>query len=236
MKQVPLALVPLALLGAVAGFSAYAGASASCGDSYTVRRHDNLYRIALRCHSSVARISADNRIANPARIAVGQILVLINSVRMASAPRAEGAKPGEMAPRANGAGFSYQFQPQDTLFSLARWARVPVPALIAANPGVNPHKVEIGDLIRLPRGAVDPLPLRTRERGPSVAAAAPAAAPRPQMAPRPQIAPRTMPPPLMAPRPRWTPPPPRDERPPRDADEDKPDDGNLHGRNQPEGM
>ena len=63
----------------------------------------------------------------------------------------------------------YRFARGDTLYSLARWARVSVPALLAANPGVNPHKIEIGDMVRLPAGAALPYATRLRERGPGAA-------------------------------------------------------------------
>lgn len=216
MKPKLLALVPLVLLGAAAGPSADTSRSSGCGEVYVVVRHDTLYSIARRCRDSVAHIAAANRIADPSRIEVGQRLVLAGG---ASAP-----KPDEAPVTAAGAGFSYRIAATDTLYSLARWARVRVPLLLAANPGVDPHKIEIGDLIRLPRGAVDPQPLRLRERAPAQAATARAAAPprRPAMTPRPA-------PPA--------PPPARhDDRPPPDDDSEKPDDGNLHGRHQPEGM
>ena len=216
MRPKLLALVPLALLGAAAGPSADTSRSSGCGDVYVVVRHDTLYNIARRCRDSVARIASANRIADPARIEVGQRLVLGGG---ASAP-----KPDEAPATAAGAGFRYRIAPQDTLYSLARWARVRVPMLLAVNPGVDPHKIEIGDLIRLPGGAVDPQPMRTRERGPAPAARAPAPAssPRPAMTPRPAPA---APPPAT-----------HNDRPPPDDDSDKPDDGNLHGRHQPEGM
>jgi LysM repeat protein len=246
MRPKLIALVPLALVGAAAGPGADTSVRSACGGDYTVVRHDTLYSIARRCHSSVARIARANRIANPARIWVGQILVLDDGGGYAG-------KPEDGPARGNGAGFRYAMAPRDTLYSLARWARVGVPALLAANPGVDPRKIEIGDLIRLPRGAVDPQPGRIRERGPATAAAsapvpgltprpAPPVAAPPQAAP-PRAAPPAPPPPHAAP-PRPAPPhaaPPRPAPPapaprPRDDDAGKPDDGNLHGRNQPEGM
>src|SRR6185503_5817859 len=60
---------------------------------------------------------------------------------------------------------SYRIRPTDTLFSLARWSRTGLPALLAANPGIDPRKIEIGDPISLPAGAADPELLRARERG-----------------------------------------------------------------------
>lgn len=46
------------------------------GYLYTVRRGDNLYRIALRNGWSVSYLASVNGIANPNRIRVGQVLLI----------------------------------------------------------------------------------------------------------------------------------------------------------------
>ena len=153
MGPFSLAAVALSLLGAPA--------PGACGDSYRVARHDTLYSIARRCGFGVGEIARANRI-DPTRIAAGQRLVL---------PRAG----GDGARRDEGRALVYRFRHGDTLYSLARWARVGVGALLAANPGVNPHRIEIGDAVRLPRGAVAPDMARARERGPRLIQAAPPA-------------------------------------------------------------
>jgi len=61
---------------------------------------------------------------------------------------------------------TYAMTRGDTLYSLARWSRVSLPALLAANPGIDPRAIEIGDVIRLPSGAARPQLARARERGP----------------------------------------------------------------------
>jgi LysM repeat protein len=124
-----------------------------CGGSRIVVRGDTLYSIARRCGSSVAAIAQASGLADPRRIEIGQRLII---------PGQDAPEPGKEEP---GETLIYAFQPGDTLFSLARWAHVGVPALIAANPGINPHKVEIGDTVRLPDGAMPPGPARYRERG-----------------------------------------------------------------------
>jgi len=129
-----------------------------CGGGYTVARGDTLYSIARRCHSSVVAVAQASGLADPRRIEIGQRLVIPGSGASAVP---EGAKPEPAMPRT----VSYSFRPGDTLYSLARWARISVPALLAANPGINPSKVEIGDAVSLPAGAVSPEPARLRERG-----------------------------------------------------------------------
>jgi LysM repeat protein len=74
----------------------------------------------------------------------------------------------------------YRMVAGDTLYSLARWARVRVPALLAANPGIDPRAIEIGDEIRLPAGALPPGPVRFRERGDGPGPAAERPPPRPR--------------------------------------------------------
>jgi LysM repeat protein len=101
-----------------------------------------------------------------------------------------------LPPRPRAAADVYHFQPGDTLYSLARWARTSLAALRAANPDVDPRDIEVGDPIRLPPGAARPEPLRLRERGrPSTAAVAPPPPPPPSPAARPPRPPAMRPPP-----------------------------------------
>jgi LysM repeat protein len=165
----------LALAGAIT--AAGSPGRGGCGDSYTVVRGDTLTRIARRCGSSVARIAAASRLANPNRIEVGQRLVIPGGrAQAAAAP-----EPGKVAPAAGGAssGLTYRIAPTDTLYSLARWARVSLAALMRANPGMDPRAIEIGDSVRLPAGAVEPDAARSREGRPgSVYRPAPPPPPR----------------------------------------------------------
>ena len=151
MGPFSLAAAALSLLGPPA--------PGGCGDSYQVARHDTLYSIARRCGFGVGEIARANRI-DPTRIAAGQRLVL---------PQAgEGG-----ARRREGRALIYRFRHGDTLYSLARWARVDLRALLAANPCIDPRDIDAGAAIRLPAGAVLPEPARLRERGAAHAAAAP---------------------------------------------------------------
>ncbi|MBV9882943.1 MAG: LysM peptidoglycan-binding domain-containing protein [Sphingomonadaceae bacterium] len=205
-----LLLVPLCL---AAGPPSSAPAPGRCGNVYVTVRGDTLYSIARRCRSSVAAIAQASRLADPNRIEVNEPLVIPGP----APAMAEAGKPGPM-PASDRA---YFFQPTDTLYSLARWARVSVTALLAANPGINPHKIEIGDPIRLPAGAVRPEPARARERGPApIRAVLPYG--RLEAVPMPAL--DRPPPPLARPEPpRAAPPsPPRPRHKPDDDDEPAP--------------
>jgi len=159
-----------------------------CGDGdYVVVRGDTLGRVARRCGSTVAAIAAASRIADPNLILVGQRLVIPGGRAFARAV----TRP---APATDATGrLTYAMARGDTLYSLARWSRVSLPALLAANPGINPQRIEIGDTIRLPGGAARPQLARLRERGPLPRAARPSTAPVVRDAPPPRSAPRAAP-------------------------------------------
>lgn len=161
-----------------------AGPGPGCGGGYTAARGDTLYSIARRCETSVAELVQENELGRPPQLAAGQWLDIPgfsrmgaltppdieNPVPMRARPdRAEdpGDGPG---PRRRAERDVYYFQAGDTLFSLARWAGTSLPALRAANPGLDPREIDAGMAILLPDGAVRPEPLRARERarGPAV--------------------------------------------------------------------
>jgi LysM repeat protein len=141
-------------------------------------------------------------------------------------------KPDDGPPPAPADAPGYAFVRGDTLYSLARWAGTNVPALLAANPGVDPTRIEIGDVVRLPAGARDPAPLRFREYGDGPGPAAARIAVRTAMPPPPPPRLRPEPPPrprVPAPVIQRIRPAPPSEPAPANEDEDKP-------RNGPEGM
>lgn len=156
MKLAPFTAVALLLIGA----APHARSPRPCGGSYTVVRGDTLYSIARRCRGSVAGIAAASGLRNPARIEIGQRLVLAGHRRRMPAASAGDRAPGEARLR-------YRMERGDTLYSLARWSRVGLTALLAANPGMDPRRIEIGDLVRLPDAAAPPERARSRERGAS---------------------------------------------------------------------
>jgi LysM repeat protein len=183
-----------------------------CGGRFTAARNDTLYSIARRCQSSVPELVQENRLGHPPRLASGQTLA-IPGFAAVEVPKPPEAAPPPVPPRVvppprpmpRPDASIYHFQAGDTLYSLARWSRVSLAALRAANPDIVPTDIDAGDPIRLPRGAARPEPMRLRERG------------RPAVAPAPPPPPVALPPRGPATRP--APPPP-----PEDADKPKPDD------------
>ena len=222
-----------------------AGPGPGCGGGFTAARGDTLYSIARRCETTVTELAQENRLGQPPRLAEGQRLAVPGFDGDGLKPDEVGPPPAHdlLPPHRERPDRSarqmvvpidtvlavewrddadiYHFQAGDTLYSLARWMRTSLAALRAANPDVDPRDIDVGDPIRLPRGAVRPEALRARERG----ALTPAVAPAPPPPPRPM-------PPIVQP--------PRGDD---DADKPKPDDededtpgGMDDGGPEPDGM
>jgi LysM repeat protein len=160
-----------------------AGPGPGCGGSFTAARGDTLYSIARRCQTSVAELVQENRLGRPPRLVAGQGLAIPGFAPRerpkppeAGPPPARNLLPPQIRARtdrgvpppplpARHEASVYRFQTGDTLFSLARWARVSLPALLAANRGIDPAGIAAGTPISLPAGAARPEVLRARERG-----------------------------------------------------------------------
>ena len=112
------------------------------GTLYTIRAGDTLFSLARRFNTSVDAIMMANPGLDPMNLQVGRIIC----IPTASQP---GQCPG---------GFLYQILAGDTYFSLARRFNTTVEALIAANPGVDPNRLMIGQVICIPVTPAPPCP------------------------------------------------------------------------------
>jgi LysM repeat protein len=104
------------------------------GTIYTIRPGDSFYSLALRFNTTIAAIQAANPGVSPTNAQIGQQIC----IPVATAP---GPCPG---------GFLYTVLAGETIFGLAQRYGIAVPALIAANPGINAQGLRIGQRICIP--------------------------------------------------------------------------------------
>jgi LysM repeat protein len=96
---------------------------------------DTFYGLAQRFNTTVAAIAAANPGVNPNLLFIGQTLCIPS-----------GAQPG----RCPSGTTAYIIQAGDTLYSLAQRFGTTVAAIIAANPGINPNALQIGQTVCIP--------------------------------------------------------------------------------------
>ncbi|TCL72328.1 LysM repeat protein [Hydrogenispora ethanolica] len=104
--------------------------------AHTVRAGDTFYSIAQRLGTTVAAIAAFNPGVNPNALRVGQSLCVPGT--------GAGPSPGTCS------GTRYTIRSGDTFYTLAARYGVTVQAITAANPGVNPSRLTVGQTICIP--------------------------------------------------------------------------------------
>jgi LysM repeat protein len=104
------------------------------GTLYTIQPGDSIYNLAGRFEITVASIIAANPNIDPANLQVGQQICM--PVEDISGPCASG--------------FFYTVVLGDTFFTIARRFNTSTEALAAANPDVDPSKLQIGQEICIP--------------------------------------------------------------------------------------
>ena len=113
------------------------------GTLYTIRAGDTLFALAQRFGTTVQAIIAANPGIDPLRLQIGQVICI---------PRV--APPPVPCP----GGTLYTIRAGDTIFALAQRFGTTVQAIIAANPGIDPLRLQIGQVICIPRVAPPPVP------------------------------------------------------------------------------
>lgn len=105
----------------------------SPGVTYTVRANDTLWDIANRYEISVAQLTAANPDVNPDALRPGQTLTI----------------PTKTSPVS---GAIYTVKPNDTLWNIAARYGIFLNDLLAANPGVDPQRLMVGQTLNVPGG------------------------------------------------------------------------------------
>lgn len=108
------------------------------GELYTIRAGDTLYQISRRMGVSLDDLLAANPGINPERLQVGQQICIPGE-----APPEEPSCPG---------GTLYTIRAGDTFWQISRRMGIPLDELLAANPGVDPDRLQIGQRICIPGG------------------------------------------------------------------------------------
>jgi LysM repeat protein len=130
--------------------------------SYTVKPGDSLAKIARRHGCSAQELAKANDLKLSSVIRPGQALKL---------PAKEGTT-AEVAPVAVPSDKSHTIQSGETLSAVSRKYKIPVDSLMAANPGINPKTLKVGQKIRL-AGAAEPAAVASTTPPPSAPAEKP---------------------------------------------------------------
>jgi len=109
--------------------------------AYTIRAGDTFFSLAQRFSTTVQAIQRANPGVDPNALRIGQIICI---PRVAPPDR---CPPGTM---------EYTIRAGDTFFSLARRFGTTVEAIQRANPGVDPDRLQIGQVICIPRVTMPP--------------------------------------------------------------------------------
>ena len=110
------------------------------GFYYTIRAGDTLYNIGLMFNVTVQELIVANPGIDPNNLQIGQVICI-------PMPRPVPPCPG---------GFYYRIKAGDTLYTIGQMFNVTVQELIAANPGIDPNNLQIGQIICIPR--IQPVP------------------------------------------------------------------------------
>jgi len=112
------------------------------GTLYVIKPGDSYFGLAKRFNTTVEAITAANPGTDPQNLQIGQTICI-------PVPPTGKPCPG---------GFLYVIRSGDTYYSIARRFGTVVPALIAANPGVDPDNLQIGQTICVPAAQPSPCP------------------------------------------------------------------------------
>jgi len=101
---------------------------------YIIKPGDNFYRLAARFNTTVSAIISANPLVNPNALQIGQTICIPRQAIYPSCPE----------------GNYYTIVPGDTLYNIARSYNVSLDDLIEANPGIDPYRIMVGQVICIP--------------------------------------------------------------------------------------
>ncbi|CAB3393179.1 LysM peptidoglycan-binding domain-containing protein [Kyrpidia spormannii] len=101
---------------------------------YFVRPGDTLYHLAQRYRTTVGAIISANPFVDPYHLRIGQQLCIPHQPIYPACPE----------------GNYYTIRPGDTLAAIAQFFNVSLADLIEANPGIDPYRLRVGQIICIP--------------------------------------------------------------------------------------
>ncbi len=134
----------------------------SSASSHTVKAGDTFSSISRKYGVSVSALIIANPKVKPSKIAINQKLVIpqANSKAVASAPKVKATPKKATLTSSSTQTIStkgtYKVAKGDTFYGIAKKHKISLASLSAANPGVNPGKLKIGQSIRLTKSASKP--------------------------------------------------------------------------------
>ncbi|MFZ5816386.1 MAG: LysM peptidoglycan-binding domain-containing protein [Bacillota bacterium] len=101
---------------------------------HRIQPGETFYRLAARYNTSVPAIMSANPFADPNALRVGQVLCVPRQVIYPPCPE----------------GNYYRIRPGETLWRIAATFRVSLDDLLEANPGIDPNRLAVGQVICIP--------------------------------------------------------------------------------------
>jgi LysM repeat protein len=117
-------------------------------DTYTIQAGDTFSSIATKLGIAVGALEAANPSINPNNLQIGTLISLPSTaIVLAPTPIVPNQTPPASSP-------TYTIRAGDTFSTVAAAFNITLSEIEAANPGVNPGSLQIGEVINLPTGAV----------------------------------------------------------------------------------
>lgn len=101
---------------------------------YIIQAGDTYFSLARRFNTTVPAIVSANPLVNPNSLQIGQTICIPRQPIFPACPE----------------GNFYTIRPGDTLFSLAHFFNVSLDDLLEANPGIDPQRLSVGQVICIP--------------------------------------------------------------------------------------
>lgn len=130
----------------------------TCKELYTVKSSDTLYGISQTFGVPVPVLMQVNRILNPYALKIG-MKICIPGNKEAAAPSMPSAPAMPVAPAAPPCSGTFHIVVEgDTLYMIAKQHKLPLSAIIRANPDMDPYALQVGARICIPTMPVEEAP------------------------------------------------------------------------------